>query len=182
MGLVLVVILLLVPWQVAFLGCWFFQLFTCAALRTQSSTLTRPQNAYPMTPTTPELLHTATAADFDAHSPTDSERLLAVQPQVTAQPRISDETLKNANEHLLLLMTWLLPLAAPVLAVWVRTLMTAGYTTPFDGDHNVLYVAPFLLLVEVGAAIGGFMVSRYVQSICPSVTLLSSSFAPQRGA
>ena len=45
-------------------------------------------------------------------------------------------------------MTWLLPLAAPVLAVWVRTLFTAGFTTPFNGDHNVLYVIPFLVLVD----------------------------------
>jgi len=25
---------------------------------------------------------------------------------------------------------------------------TAGFTTPFDGDHNFLYVAPFLFLVD----------------------------------
>jgi len=30
----------------------------------------------------------------------------------------------------------------------VRTLSTAGYTTPFDGDHNFLYVAPWLLVVD----------------------------------
>jgi glycosylphosphatidylinositol deacylase len=35
-----------------------------------------------------------------------------------------------------------------VLAVWVRTLSTAGYTTPFDGDHNFLYVAPWLLVAD----------------------------------
>jgi len=34
------------------------------------------------------------------------------------------------------------------LAVWVRTLSTAGYTTPFDGDHNFLYVAPWLLVSD----------------------------------
>ncbi|KAF8897930.1 PGAP1-like protein-domain-containing protein [Infundibulicybe gibba] len=55
---------------------------------------------------------------------------------------------RNHNMHLLLLMTWLLPLTAPVLAVWVRTLMTAGLTTPFDGDHFFLHVAPFLCLVD----------------------------------
>lgn len=114
-----------------------------------------------MIPTTPGLLEeTADDADFDAHSPTDSERFLNTPVHITPNPRLADESHKNANEHLLLLMTWLLPLAAPVLAVWVRTLMTAGYTTPFDGDHNVLYVAPFLILVEMGAGMGGFMVSR----------------------
>jgi len=54
----------------------------------------------------------------------------------------------NLNMHLLLLMTWLLPLTAPVLAVWVRTLLTAGYTTPFDGDHNFLAALPFLVMTD----------------------------------
>ena len=51
---------------------------------------------------------------------------------------------------MLLFMTWLLPLSAPILAVWVRTLFTAGFTTPFDGDHNFLHVLPFLILVDPG--------------------------------
>lgn len=55
----------------------------------------------------------------------------------------------NQNTHILLLMTWLLPLVAPVLAVWVRTVQTAGYTTPFNGDHNVFKVAPVLVLVDL---------------------------------
>lgn len=54
----------------------------------------------------------------------------------------------NINLHLLILLTLLLPLVAPVLAVWVRTLATAGFTMPFDGDHNPLYAAPFLVLVD----------------------------------
>jgi ABC-type transport system involved in cytochrome c biogenesis permease component len=48
----------------------------------------------------------------------------------------------------LLLLFWLLPLVAPVLAVWVGTLATAGLTTPFDGDHDVFAVASFLLFVD----------------------------------
>ncbi|KAF8529105.1 PGAP1-like protein-domain-containing protein [Hysterangium stoloniferum] len=50
--------------------------------------------------------------------------------------------------YILLLLFWLLPLVAPVLAVWVRTLATAGGTTPFDGDHDVLAIASFLLFVD----------------------------------
>ncbi|PVG04365.1 PGAP1-domain-containing protein, partial [Serendipita vermifera] len=42
-----------------------------------------------------------------------------------------------ANFHILLLLTWLLPFAAPILVVWIRTLQTAGYTVPFNGDHNI---------------------------------------------
>ncbi|KLO19789.1 PGAP1-domain-containing protein [Schizopora paradoxa] len=48
--------------------------------------------------------------------------------------------------HVLLLMTWCLPILAPVLAVWVRTLLTAGFTTPFDGDHFVMNVIAFMYL------------------------------------
>ena len=48
--------------------------------------------------------------------------------------------------HVLLLMTWCLPVVAPVLLVWARTLLTAGYTSPFDGDHFVLNVVAFLIL------------------------------------
>jgi len=54
--------------------------------------------------------------------------------------------------HALLLLFWLLPLVAPVLAVWVRTLATAGLTTPFDGDHDVFAVASFLLLVDFASS------------------------------
>lgn len=67
---------------------------------------------------------------------------------------------RQSNECLLLLMTWLLPLAAPVLAVWVRTLATAGLTTPFDGDHNFLYVAPFVVLLDLGPGVSGFLCAR----------------------
>lgn len=143
MVFVLGIIFLLVPWQVAFLGCWIFQLFTCAAFRVLPSSVET-------TPSTPELLQ----------KPDDVSE---TSPPFSASRR-ADDTHKNANEHLLLLMTWLLPLAAPVLAVWVRTLMMAGYTTPFDGDHNVLYVAPFLIMVEMGAGRAGFMM-RYVRRL-----------------
>ena len=49
--------------------------------------------------------------------------------------------------YLLLMMTWCLPIVAPALAVWVRTLVTAGMTTPFDGDHFVGNVLVFMVLV-----------------------------------
>lgn len=51
--------------------------------------------------------------------------------------------------HFLLLLFWLLPFTAPVLAVWARTLLTAGLTTPFDGDHNVAAIASFLLYTNL---------------------------------
>ncbi|KAI0251450.1 hypothetical protein BJV78DRAFT_1375184 [Lactifluus subvellereus] len=57
-------------------------------------------------------------------------------------------------EHVLLLLTcqWLLPLAASLLAVWVRTLAISGLTTALGsfgrGDHSSLSVASYLILVD----------------------------------
>ncbi|CAE6433307.1 unnamed protein product [Rhizoctonia solani] len=51
--------------------------------------------------------------------------------------------------HLLLMMFWMLPLVAPVLIVWARTLVTVGLTTPFDGDHNILKVMFVVMAVEL---------------------------------
>ncbi|CAG7849586.1 SubName: Full=Related to sphingosine-1-phosphate lyase {ECO:0000313/EMBL:CCA69348.1} [Serendipita indica DSM 11827] len=63
------------------------------------------------------------------------------------------EIRRAQNFHLLVLLIWLaLPFAAPILVVWVRTLQTAGYTVPFDGDHSVIVVLPWLLLGEVTAS------------------------------
>ncbi|KAG9104891.1 GPI inositol deacylase [Ceratobasidium sp. 370] len=54
--------------------------------------------------------------------------------------------------HLLLLLFWLLPLVAPVLIVWTRTLINAGITTPFDGDHNILNIAFIVMCIELGGS------------------------------
>ncbi|KAG9105118.1 GPI inositol deacylase [Ceratobasidium sp. 392] len=54
--------------------------------------------------------------------------------------------------HLLLLLFWMLPLVAPVLVVWARTLINAGITTPFDGDHNILNIAFIVMCVELGGS------------------------------
>lgn len=125
MALILLVVFLLVPWQVAFLGCWAVHLTTCASN-------TRPQ------PRTEEVPLTDQSTERETGKRTIE---------------LSREADFNCNFHLLVFMTWLLPLAAPVLVVWIRTLVTAGFTTPFDGDHFVLNVAPFLVLVEANSRI-----------------------------
>lgn len=132
-GLICITIFLLVPWQVGFLGCWIYQLYTCAAHPVYKA----PEAvAIPLMPRTNE----------DSN---DNHRSHSTSPIPSHLASIAVDTdVQNQREHLLLLMTWLLPLAAPVLAVWVRTLFSAGFTTPFDGDHNVLYVLPFLILVD----------------------------------
>ncbi|OBZ70020.1 GPI inositol-deacylase [Grifola frondosa] len=137
-GFVSLLIFVLVPWQVAFLGCWIFHFYTCA-----TSIAALAVSSQQSSPTPVPL---AALASRDSNS--SPER--TSKPPPTSRATLADYA--NANMHLLLFMTWLLPLAAPVLAVWVRTLATAGFTTPFDGDHNFLYVAPFLVLVEFAGA------------------------------
>ncbi|TBU33000.1 PGAP1-domain-containing protein [Dichomitus squalens] len=140
MGLIFLVIFILVPWQVAFLGCWLIHFYTCASSLAELSSYPSPvpgTEAVPLVPVPSD----PTQAFIEAHDDNT--------PNPPTPTRISPLQQTNAQLHLLLFMTWLLPLVAPVLAVWVRTLATAGLTTPFDGDHNFLYVAPFLVLVEV---------------------------------
>ncbi|KAF9037812.1 PGAP1-domain-containing protein [Hymenopellis radicata] len=90
------------------------------------------------------------------------------QASTSGTRRNSDASSLNANNncnlHILLFMTWLLPLAAPVLVVWVRTLLSAGPTTPFDGDHFVLNVAPFLVLVDFSSRTTGTAIFRRTRS------------------
>ncbi|CAK5262528.1 unnamed protein product [Mycena citricolor] len=138
MALVLLLIFLVVPWQVAFLGCWAIHLYNCAGSQVHLKHLA----------SIPDTVAIPLLRQQDGHEASDvARRPSATPPYITAN--------HNHSMHLLLLMTWLLPLAAPVLVVWARTLATAGLTTPFDGDHFVLSVAPFLLLVDFLTWVGG---------------------------
>lgn len=121
-GLLCLAIFLFIPWQVAYLGCWVLQFWNCVV-------------AAPERPTELD----AAAEGRLARTSLDGK----MEERSTTRANNS-----NMNRHVLLLMTWLLPLVAPILAVWVRTLMTAGYTTPFNGDHNFVMVAPFLVFVD----------------------------------
>ena len=143
MILVLALIFLLVPWQVAFLGCWVIQLLNCNAT-------SRPK-PYPgsvptvaSTPTNP----TPTRDGTPDRDDTPADRSSPSSPSIPSHT-LTFANAYHQNTHVLLLMTWLLPLAAPVLAVWVRTIQTAGYTTPFNGDHNVFKIAPVMVLVDL---------------------------------
>jgi pimeloyl-ACP methyl ester carboxylesterase len=151
-------VFLVVPWQIAFMGCWLIHLYTCA-----SSAYRKPYpGSVPSLRSTPiESLPLRERFDGREQDTQDTE---PKETEPSGGPKIQDmcqaqslATIADTpdvtqayheNTHLLLLMTWLLPLSMPVLAVWVRTLMTAGYTAPFNGDHNVFKVAPFLVLVE----------------------------------
>jgi GPI inositol-deacylase len=153
-------VFLFVPWQVAFIGCWLIHLHTCA------SSAHVHRKPYPGS--VPSLKSTPTESlplreyfgsrEEDTHDnginhiePSDAPEIQDVrrdQDFALATDVLDANEVYHENTHILLLMTWLLPLTMPVLAVWVRTLMTAGYTTPFNGDHNVFKVAPFLVLAD----------------------------------
>ncbi|KAH9948731.1 GPI-inositol-deacylase [Amylocystis lapponica] len=140
MGLVFALIFLLVPWQVAFLGCWIYHFYTCAA------GVYIPSLPPSVSPSIPLIMR---------RSPTPSSPRSSSPPSVPPSPPpgvSSPPSTHNQNSHLLLLLTLLLPLAAPVLAVWVRTLISAGPGAPWGADHNVLCVAPALLFVERAGA------------------------------
>ncbi|KAG8696279.1 GPI inositol deacylase [Ceratobasidium sp. 394] len=76
-----------------------------------------------------------------------------MKTQLKRQARDPNLASEHAQaSHLLLLLFWLLPLVAPVLIVWARTLINAGITTPFDGDHNILNIAFIVMCVELGGS------------------------------
>ncbi|KAF9782201.1 PGAP1-like protein-domain-containing protein [Thelephora terrestris] len=137
-SIVFLLIFFFVPWQVAFLGSYLIIFHTTVSSacslptwrRTSHKSKTSSLNAYPPSPASPPL-----------------------PPRLSSHARAEKKLNNQIYNHtllayLLLLGTLLLPLSAPVLAVWVRTLSTAGYATPFNGDHNFLYVAPWLLLAD----------------------------------
>ena len=154
-----ILIFIFVPWQVAYLGCCFLHLHTCAYTKRELASLTqRSRNAVPLV---------QFSSQRENGEETDDGSTLERQSSGLYELKRDNV---NHNLHFLLLMTWLLPLTAPVLAVWVRTLLTAGLTTPFDGDHNFLAVMPFLVLTDFVSWTPGRLFER------PRSNLLHLSF------
>ena len=144
-----ILIFIFVPWQVAYLGCWLLHLHTCASSQRELAFLIERSRSM----ATP-------LVRFSSQGETNKvmdDRRLGRQPSDLYELKRNNV---NHNLHLLLLMTWLLPLTAPVLVVWVRTLLTAGLTTPFDGDHNFLGVLPFLVLTDFASWTPGRLFER----------------------
>lgn len=130
-------IFIFVPWQVAYVGCWLLHLHTCASSAHQLTSLGQGISVEAI----PLVIRSGRNVEDTEEVPPPRER-----PPLDVINTKRDNL--NHNLHILVLMTWLLPLTAPVLAVWVRTLLTAGYTTPFDSDHNFLAVLPFLIFTD----------------------------------
>jgi hypothetical protein len=72
-------------------------------------------------------------ADWRASEPVEASR--------------TSKNLANYNFSVLLLMLSVLPVNVPVLAAWIRNL-TVQWWTPFASHHNVLMIAPIILLTE----------------------------------
>ncbi|KAH9482359.1 GPI inositol-deacylase [Psilocybe cubensis] len=142
LAIICAAIFLFIPWQVAYLGCWVLHLYTCASLIQQQANLEHHTDAVPL---------------VDRSGRQDA---IEYQGDRTLDLRQKKNNNLNLNIHILLLMTWLLPLTAPVLAVWVRTLLSAGYTTPFDGDHNFVAVLPFLMFADFASRTPGQIFDR----------------------
>jgi GPI inositol-deacylase len=141
MLLILLLVAIVVPWQVAFLGCWVIHLVTCAKyIAPASANMATPPRS-PSPARKPAIRYLPQARNLPAYLP--------------ASP--------HDVEHVLLLLTWLLPLAAPVLVVWVRTLATAGPTALGNigtGDHSFLSVAPYLILVDYASRTNSALLPR----------------------
>jgi glycosylphosphatidylinositol deacylase len=151
--LILALVALFVPWQVAFLGCWLVHLQNTAVRLRASGASFPPKSAGRATPEAVPLSAFDSSADGD-ETPPPTPLTTAARPTPAAS---SDP---HAHAHVLLLLTWLLPLAAPVLAVWARTLATAGVGAPFGADHEVLAAAPYLLLVDAAFWVPGALLPR----------------------
>ncbi|EMD40411.1 hypothetical protein CERSUDRAFT_102812 [Gelatoporia subvermispora B] len=173
---VVALIALVVPWQVAFLGAWVYHFWTCAAQSLVPPALVehsvRTGVAIPLIPTSSQANDDDDPRGLRPRSRSSSLRSPSPSPP-HARPRDDPSNTFHQSAHLLLMLTWLLPLAAPVLAVWVRTLASAGLTAPFGGDHNVLCVAPALIVVE-WAGRGQGVLSR--QTRWPFLALAAVAF------
>ncbi|KAG1891025.1 PGAP1-like protein-domain-containing protein [Suillus subluteus] len=151
-------VFLVVPWQIAFMGCWLIHLHTCASSAHRKpypgsvpSLRSTPIESFPLRERfdgRKDDTQDTEPKEIEPSQEPEIQDVRQVQRLATITDALNATQAYHENTHLLLLMTWLLPLSMPVLAVWVRTLMTAGYTAPFNGDHNVFKVVPFLVLVE----------------------------------
>ena len=153
---ILVLVWTLVPYQVAFLATFFLHIASASTPKVPPPT----SNSY-------------ARLTARSRSPTRSARSRSpsASPSLATLKRHQDATRLAQDEHLLLLLLWLLPFTAPVLAVWVRTMQTAGFMVPFEGDHNILSVLPWLLLGEAAASRRPLRAGNRVQAIVTTCIL-----------
>ena len=131
-----------IPYQFAYLVACLVQLSTCV----RAVLAARDHPHYPAASPTPSAPSTSSTSS-GAASPID---------------------FSNYAHSVLVLMLCVLPVNLPVFVVWAHNL-AVHWLTPFASHHNVLSVAPFIVLVETLTA--GTMIprlaSRYVPSFFP---------------
>ena len=150
MTLILTLVAFFIPHQVAFITAYFILLWACSTSPLPIQTLASDE---------PVALRTISSTS----APLSSSAI-----PITSTFSASQRSTQNINQHLLLLQMFLLPLEVPVLVVWIRTLATAGYTAPFDGDHNVFMIVFWLLLVEMCSSGVEWRRSRWRYVIFPA--------------
>ena len=60
------------------------------------------------------------------------------------------------------MMIWIIPINLPVFAVWLHNL-SLRWLTPFSTHHNIIFIMPYLILVETLTA--GRMIPRLTGTI-----------------
>lgn len=72
------------------------------------------------------------------------------------------ENFKNFNLSFTILMLWLIPINVPVLIVWIHDI-SLKWRTPFSSHHNVLAVLPIIILIQMLNQ--GYMIPRPTKKI-----------------
>lgn len=132
----LMLVLLVVPYQFVFLVAFVVQLVT--AVRSQHSLHTH--------------VSSAKRNSTDESSDEGEEDTARLIPEPTRS--VASLSASRAAQHVLLLNVffWLLPLKAPVLIVWARNLIM-GWRNQLGGeDHNPLRVVAVLLVTQIASS------------------------------
>ncbi|CAO3570504.1 unnamed protein product [Mortierella alpina] len=72
---------------------------------------------------------------------------------------------------LLVVYFFLLPFCVPALMVWIRNI-AAGWFVSFESDHRVLYVAPFIAVVE-GVSSGALPITSRLSRMRPLISTVT---------
>lgn len=156
---VLVAVGTVVPWQAAMLAAWTWHLLTTA--RSAAYLAARGVGGADSTPPEYERLALSELSDDGTLQP-EPERTHVISTARAARNAHAEHL------HLLLLLTLLLPFAAPGLAVWARigfVGLMAGAGEAFRGDHSVWAILPVVVGVEWAGRRrrgGVFEATRYV--------------------
>ena len=136
-----------VPWQAAYLWSWLALLYACGTRYVRR----------PFPGSTPSLA----PSPRETSSPPAAMNSPQTKSNVHTESRYWGIDIEHHNQHILLLMMWLLVLAAPVLTVWVRTLWIAGLTAPFETDYSILKASPFVILAVFASRTEGSLYARH---------------------